>query len=327
MHGPKPKIRIFYGILLLTLLFNNKVSGQQLAQKGLYMLDPYSFNPAFGGLNNGLTVTGDFRKQWSNIAGKPVSEFVTAHMPLLNINSGVGLSFIHESIGAGKNIEGSFSYNYILPRTGPVFISVGAGIGLISRQLDGTVLRTPEGTYETVINHNDPDIPDSKLADNNGIINLGVAMRVGLLELGISSYQTLSFGLSKKENYHYNPAHHLTLYTSYFYNFDENWKIVPNVLVKYDLATVQSELDIHLYNKNIFGGVGVRGYNSNSIDAIKIILGGRISEKIMVAYNYESPINGIKTYSGSTHELLFQYRIPTNIIERQKEKLIYHPRM
>ncbi|MEO5583434.1 MAG: PorP/SprF family type IX secretion system membrane protein [Saprospiraceae bacterium] len=321
------KFDALFLILLYIICNGNPIQGQQLAQKGLYMLDPYSFNPAFGGLNNGLTVTGDFRKQWSDIEGRPVSEFVSAHMPLLNLNSGVGVNLIHEGIGASKIIEGSFSYNYILPQTGPLFLSIGGGLGMISRQLDGNILRTPDGNYETSINHNDPNIPTTKISDNNGVINLGLAMRIGLLEMGISSYQTVAFRISNKDNYHYSPAHHFTLYTSYFYTFNENWKIVPNALIKYDMASLQTELDIHLYNKNIFGGVGIRGYNSKSIDAIKIIIGGRITEKIMVAYNYESALSGIKTYSGNSHELLLQYRIPANLIERQKEKLIYHPRM
>mgnify|MGYP003548701211 FL=1 len=84
------------------------------------MLDPYSFNPAYGGLNNGLTLTGDFRNQWSNLQGKPLGGYFTAHSPLLNLNSGVGFSFSTESIGASNNTEGSFSYNYILPIS-PIF--------------------------------------------------------------------------------------------------------------------------------------------------------------------------------------------------------------
>lgn len=57
------------------------------------------------------------------------------------------------------------------------------------------------------------------------------------------------------------------------------------------------------------------------------MVGGRITERILVAYNFESPISELKLYSGNTHELLLQYRIQANIIQREKEKLIYHPRM
>ena len=62
----------------LILITNQNSYAQQLAQKGLYMLDPYSFNPAYGGLNNGLTLTGDFRNQWSNLQGKPLGGYFTA---------------------------------------------------------------------------------------------------------------------------------------------------------------------------------------------------------------------------------------------------------
>ncbi|MBK7602532.1 MAG: PorP/SprF family type IX secretion system membrane protein [Saprospiraceae bacterium] len=310
----------------LILITNQNSYAQQLAQKGLYMLDPYSFNPAYGGLNNGLTLTGDFRNQWSNLQGKPLGGYFTAHLPLLNLNSGVGFSFSTESIGASNNTEGSFSYNYILPIS-PIFLSIGGGIGLSSRQLDGSILKTPDGQYENNVNHNDPNIPIDKVSANNGVINLGIVIRTGLLEIGLSSYQTVSTGISKNEKYNYKPVDHYLLYASYFYTFNENWKIVPNALIKYEKSALQSDIDIHLYNKNIFGGVGIRGYNSNSLDAIKVMVGGRITERILVAYNFESPISELKLYSGNTHELLLQYRIQANIIQREKEKLIYHPRM
>ena len=309
----------------MSIAVKSELFSQQFAQRGLYMLDPYSFNPGYGGLNNGLSITGNFRRQWSNLEGKPVSEYISAHMPLRNINSGIGVNFNHDAIGASNIVEGSLSYNYILPL--PVFLSVGGGIGLSSKRLDGNLLRTPEGNYENGVDHQDPNIPNTKISSNNGIVNLGIVMRAELLELGLSSMQTLSFKANNKEAYYYKPYNHLIFYGSYFYSLEENWKIVPNILLKYDFNSLQTDVDIHLYNKNIFGGVGVRGFNSKSFDAIKLIIGGRITERIMVSYNFESSISEIKTYSGNTHELLLQYRIPTNFIQRPKEKMIYHPRM
>lgn len=299
--------------------------GQQVIQQGLYMLDPYVFNPAYGGLNNGLTITGNFRKQWNDLPGSPSSQYVTAHAPLMLLNSGIGGHFSHDALGASDITSASLSYNIILPTT--IFISVGGGLGIQSKVLDGSILRTPDGNYENGVNHNDPNIPNGKSNSTNGIVNLGIVARTGLLEIGLSSLQTTKFGKQNKEQYYYQPSNHIMLYGSYFYTLNESWKIVPNALLKYDLKTLQSELDIHLYNKNLFGGVGIRGYNAASFDAVKVTLGGRITERIMVAYNFESPISSIRTYSGNTHELLLQYRIPTNFIQRPKEKMIYHPRM
>lgn len=312
-------------ILSIVVLCLKSSTAQQIVQQGLYMLDPYSINPAYGGLNNGLTLTGNFRKQWSSLDGSPVSQYVSAHMPLKSINSGAGVVFRHDALGASNIIDGSFSYNYILPTT--FFLSVGGGIGLSSKRLDGSILKTPDGNYENGIDHQDPNIPDGKISSNNGLINLGVLLRLNTLELGISSIQSVGFKLNNAEFYQYRPYHHLTMYASYFYSIDEDWKIVPNALFKYDFNVMQTDLDIHIYNNNLFGGIGARGYNTNSFDAIKLIIGGRISEKLMVSYNFESPISSINTYSGSTHELLLQYRIPTNLIQRTKEKMIYHPRM
>lgn len=312
----------FFTILILSVY---SATGQQMAQYGLYMLDPYSFNPAFGGLNNDLTLTGNFRRQWSEIPGRPSTQYLSAHMPLRELNSGVGLMFTHDELGASKMNAATFSYNYVLPIH--FFVSLGGGLGLISRSIDGELLRTPEGNYENTINHNDPNIPVGNSGSTNGILNLGLLTRLNALEIGISAYQTTKFGKRNKDQYYYKPYTHLILYGTYYYEMNENWKLLPSVLIKYDLSTIQSELDIHVYNKNLFGGIGIRGYNKTSVDAIKFILGGRISERIMLSYNFESSISPIKVYSGNTHELLLQYRIKTNFKEREKEKIIYHPRI
>lgn len=316
---------IFFLFSSLPFYIPSMASAQQLIQQGLYMLDPYNINPAYGGLNNSITVTGDFRKQWTEINGRPQSQYITLHAPLHSLNSGIGAQFTHDQLGASKITSGMVSYNYYLPT--PILISIGGSIGLTSKKLESDILLTPDGKYEIDINHNDPNIPNISTTSNNGIINLGIFTRINAWEIGLSGYQTTKLGKRNTENYYYQPYRHIILYSGYTYNIDEDWKIAPSLLIKTDIITLQSELDIHVYNNNIFGGIGVRGYNKNSIDAVKLVLGGRLSEHLLLAYNFESSIGNIKTFSGNTHELLLQYRIKTNIIKRPKEKIIYHPRM
>ncbi|MCO6459881.1 MAG: PorP/SprF family type IX secretion system membrane protein [Saprospiraceae bacterium] len=299
--------------------------GQQFNQQGLYMLDPYSFNPAYGGLNNSLTITGNFRKQWSEIPGQPTSQYLSFHSPIHSISGGFGGQFTNETIGASRLTGGLATFNYFLPT--PFLLSVCGGIGFISRALDATIITTPEGKYENGINHNDPHIPNIPTNSSNGVINLGIFSRFGSFEIGLSSYQTTYLGSSKNDSYHYRPYHHLILYSGYYYSINEDWSLSPTLLLKTDFVSLQSELDIHLYNKNIFGGIGFRGYNKSSIDAVKVIIGGRISERLLVSYNFESAIGAVKKYTGNTHEILLQYRIKTNFIQKPKEKIIYHPRM
>ncbi|KXK18361.1 MAG: PorP/SprF family type IX secretion system membrane protein [Saprospiraceae bacterium] len=320
------KFHFLTGVLLmLTIALAHKVNAQQIAQHGLYMLEPYRYNPAFGGLNNALTITGNFRRQWAELPGRPSTQYISAHMPLRTINSGVGLNFKNDELGATRISAATMSYNYILPLR--VFVSVGVGLGLNTSSINGDLLRTPEGNYENGINHNDPNIPAGKSSSTNGTLNLGIVSRINAIELGLSAIQTTSIGKRNSDLYYYKPYTHLILYTAYYYQIDDNWKILPSALLKYDLATIQTELDILAYNKNIFGGIGIRGYDNSSIDAVKVMLGGRITERILVAYNFEGNISKERAYIGNTHELLVQFRIKTNFKTTKREKIIYHPRI
>lgn len=327
MTRQKHFYQIIRNTIVLLILSGGLLHGQQFRQQGLYMLDPYQSNPAFGGLNNSLTMTGDFRRQWSELTGAPIGQFVSANMPLYAIQSGVGINLFHETLGASRAISGDVSYNYIFTQFEGFLLSAGVGLGVRSNQIDGSRLRTPDGNYENIINHNDPNIPITNSTANSMVIVSGLALRSANFELGLGSYQTIGATISKEMNYNYAPANHLTLYGSTFLRIIDDWMLSPNLLLKYDFRVLQTEIDVLAYYGNLFGGLGMRGYSGNSSDAFKVILGGRITEKIQVAYNYEMTISGLKSVAGNTHELLIQYRIPASSLTKQREKIIYHPRM
>lgn len=119
------------------------IAAQQLPQYGLYMFEPYSFNPAYGGMNNSISVSADIRKQWSGLAGAPSSQYLTVHMPIYSLNSGVGLMLNNEELGANHQFQGQLSYNYVMSNLAAGLISIGASVGLINRNMDGSEIRTP----------------------------------------------------------------------------------------------------------------------------------------------------------------------------------------
>jgi len=100
--------------IFLLLGMTTQVWAQQPSQYSLYMLNPYGYNTAYAGLDESLSITGVFRKQWVNLPGSPMSFQFNAHMPLEYINSGVGLSVEHDRLGAQFYTHVQGSYNYII---------------------------------------------------------------------------------------------------------------------------------------------------------------------------------------------------------------------
>lgn len=301
------------------------IAAQQLPQYGLYMFEPYSFNPAYGGMNNSISVSADIRKQWSGLAGAPSSQYLTVHMPIYSLNSGVGLMLNNEELGANHQFQGQLSYNYVMSNLAAGLISLGASVGLINRNMDGSEIRTPGGNYENSIQHNDPLLYPGAENYFGSTLGCGIFYRASAVEVGLSYSQIISLPIQNK-TFTYNPAAHLILYASYFYKINEDWKIVPAVLLKYNAAVIQSDLDLQIYRNNLIGGLGLRGYSSKSLDCFKINLGGRLSERLLIGYSYEATLSGLKSYSDNTHELFIQYRLPVKMLKKA-ENVIYHPRM
>ncbi len=78
-------------ISILVLVFCTSSKAQQPAQFSLFMLNKYAYNNAYNGLDESLSITGVFRKQWLGFTGTPLNINFNAHLPVEFINRGVGI--------------------------------------------------------------------------------------------------------------------------------------------------------------------------------------------------------------------------------------------
>ena len=140
---------------------------QQAPQYSMYMLNKYNYNPAYAGLDNSLSITGVYRKQWVNVESSPVTQNINAHMPLYYLGGGFGINIENDQLGAERNTSGLISYNYFVPVSKKSLLSFGIGGGVIQKSLDGSKLRAPDGIYspdQPNIDHMDDFIPIGKVS-------------------------------------------------------------------------------------------------------------------------------------------------------------------
>jgi type IX secretion system PorP/SprF family membrane protein len=304
---------------------------QQAPQYSLYWLDPYLYNPACAGLENTLIATGIYRQQWSGLKGAPATQHADVHMPLLFINSGVGLKIENDEIGAHRTTSALATYDYQLELGRNVQLSVGVSAGYLQYVLDGDKLRAPDGTYEPAgtFTHNDPGLPEGKLQAGSPILEAGIYLKAKKLEIGAAVQPVFAPVLraTSAGGFRLSPSKHYLLSASYTFTAGENLLIIPCALVKSDITETQSEISVTMrYRENIFAGVSFRGFGNTAKDAVVLAGGLRLSEKTILGYAFDISLSALNTVSRGSHELLLRYSLNKSIGAGKLPPVIYNPR-
>lgn len=317
----------YWFTLLIASLITTLSIAQQPAQYSLYMLNPLGWNPAYAGMENSLSITGVFRKQWTGLEGSPTTQNISAHMPLYIARGGIGINVENDEFGAERWTAGTISYNF-QKELGSSILAIGASAGMIQRELDGSKIRTPDGEYIEPgnPNHNDPILPLNAETASVPTFGAGIYFINERLEAGFSvrniaegqaEFSTLT--LSLKRNFNFNIGAH--------FDIGRMLSVHPYALLRSDLTQTQVDFSVILrYNDNIFGGASFRGYNSNSTDAVAILAGFKLSEKLTLAYAYDLTLSDLNTVSNGSHEISLNFNLNKRIGEGKLPPIIYNPR-
>jgi len=304
----------------------NAAVGQQSSLSSLYMYNKYEFIPAYGGLEGSLYLTGNYRSQWQELVGKPVTQRINAHVPVYFLKGAMGASINNRKQGPQGITDFKVSYNYVLSRSWGIF-SAGANLGFFQYRLDGSVLRTPDGTYiDGIIDHHDLLLGEDLKASVGGSYGFSLFFINDFVETGISFQQTPTYKINLDEgSFRYQPTINFYAETP-IYIFDE-YKLSPSILIQSDL--IQTQVDIAVtasYSGNIFGGIGTRGYSNNTFDSILLIAGWRFDKNYSLAYAFDVGVSALRTVHQGTHEIQLNYNLNKKIGAGLPPKVIFNPR-
>ncbi|MFK7951054.1 MAG: PorP/SprF family type IX secretion system membrane protein [Saprospiraceae bacterium] len=311
-----------YLFLSAFLLVSFCAFAQQPVQYSLYMLNQYNFNSAYAGLDESVSATGVFRQQWLGLEGSPQTQDFNVHMPLYFIKGAFGLGIENDALGAERNLKITAAYNY-QQELGNGFISAGIRGGMLQKTLDGTVL-VPRDQDQT-----DNYIPIGIETSMAPILDAGVYYKGESMQIGLSANNLLQnsvdFALDEPTSIDFLRNYFFT----FAYNFDVGTKfnISPSLLVKSDIQEIQTDFSaIVEYNDNIMLGASFRGYNSNTIDAVVIMAGMKVTSNVTVAYAYDLPISGLSATNTGSHEIMLNYNLNKIFGAGVPPKVIYNPR-
>jgi len=315
---------VFFGIITNCI-------GQQAVQYSQYMLNPYQFNVAHAGLENSLVATLAVRKQWLNLNNSPSSQNLTLHLPFYFLKGGIGMSIENDVLGVTNNSRLTVSYNYIHPITEKIKLSVGLGGGFAQHRVDGSKLRTSDGTYEpSAFDHKDPILLASNQSAISPTFQAGVILQVDRLKLGLSGINLLenTYDLeSIDRNVIFTDRRQFFANVVYDYSINPSLSLMPSILLKTDLIEQQIDytLVVHIEDKYLLGG-SYRGLNGDTQDAVAILAGIKLKENFTLSYSYDLGLSDLKSVQSGSHEMLITYDLNKNIGAGRLPNIIYNPR-
>lgn len=317
-----------YGCIIVICFSSVVLScAQQPSQYSLYIFNRMAVNPAYAGMEDMLSVTGVLRRQWVDLEGSPSSQHINFHAPLPIINSGFGLSLENDALGFEKNLSVMGAYNYQI-YLGNGTLAIGVGGGVLQKTLDGSKLRTPDGDYTdgNVVDHRDNLLPIGSVLASTPVVEAGIYYKSQLIEVGVSMRNILEQPLA------FSTVNILPIRT-YFFTATAHlegrgaFSIHPSILLKSDVIQTQIDFSaIARYNDNIYFGASFRGYNSKTTDALAMIGGLQLSEKLRVMYSYDLTLSEIRNVSSGSHEIMLNYSINNPFGKSRPPQIIHSPR-
>ncbi len=319
-------LKLSLNVLFLLLIVSTSLRAQHRSLSSLYMLNKYDRITAYGGLEGSLHVTGNYRSQWQGLESSPVSQRLNAHVPLYFLRGAAGAKIENHSQGPQSLLNFQLSYNYVQPFSWGI-LSAGVSFGAFQYRIDGEQLRTPGGVYtDFITNHNDNRLSEIMNSSVGASYGISVYLIVRNFETGLEVSQVPSYGISLREG-EFNYSSLINWYTEgNFYIFNE-YKIKPSLLIQSDLVNIQTDVNVLVeYSGNIFGGIGMRGFSPNTIDAIIPVLGWKFNENYRLAYAFDIGVSALRTVHQGTHEIQLVYNLNKKIGAGLPPKIIYNPR-
>jgi type IX secretion system PorP/SprF family membrane protein len=248
---------------------------------------------------------------------------------LYKLNSNVGFHVLNDRIGLMRSTYFAVDYAYNLRFKQSQF-SFGLAAGFIQANLRASQIRTPDGNYDGGVNHNDDLIPNT---DQGGLapdVSVGIFYQWRNLRIGVSTLQLLNSQVNISDvsgTGAINYSRTFVSYVDYEFNFGTKFSLRPAVAMKTDFKQIQMDYQaIFGYNDRFFAGLGYRGYNNPSNDAVMVLIGFKVIRNLQVNYSYDATTSELNGFSNGSHELSAHFRLKITDKTVDRGKIIYNPR-
>lgn len=276
-----------------------------------------TYNPAFYGVEKQYKFATNYRAQWVKLNGAPQTFNILSSFHLPRVNSGVGLNVTYDRIGAFSTTTLQVGYNYLLSIKKKLIIGIGAQAGFEFTNLDGIKLITPDGNYNSGIEHNDDVLNQSIIKTFRPLMNVGISLNSKYLNVGIAYLNAINNNL-KLDGQNANLSTKLggVLQTNINskIKLPKDLYLIPALNLQTDFVNLQTDIQL-LVGYQYFGEIGlnVRGFNKQSFESVSPIIKLTPIKNVGfgIIYSYDINLNSLSVANRNTHEVTLFYQMPS----------------
>lgn len=286
-------------ILIIIITFFLRVSSQSDVKLSSFFLTPISYNPAYAGSYEGITMTSIYSSQWVGFDGAPQTLFINGHGTFLGPNTGLGAEIVHDEIGVTTDTKILVNFAYHINLNDKWRLSMGVKAGGSWYSVDYNRL--------SIENPNEINSLSSEVNENSYIFGTGMYLHTDKFFVGLgvpNLLKTKYYDAFRNTIANSNPNY----YVSMGYKFDlvDNWSFQPIVLTRVTKGSPVNTLLAGTFNWNeeIYGSL-----NIDLKSSVGGFFGVRVAQQFFVGYSYDTSINSFVNVNDGIHTFFLTFRL------------------
>lgn len=276
---------------------------QQLPLYSQSYFNPFLYNPATTGVNEGTNAYLIHRRQWTGIAGSPVTNAFTIDGFMEEKNVGLGVAIFNDAQDITERLGIYTSYAYRLKLNEDMQLRFGLTLGFLDNRIDYSRAVVKDAA--------DPMLMNGQMQRKSALdANVGVSFNWKDLRFGISVPQLIGQHIElatyDAKTYYQLNRHYLgTVSYKWMFNETQQLTLEPMAMIRY-MPNTPAQYDILAqcgWKDMLWLGVAYRSNYAVGINA-RVKLFGNLS----AGYAYDLIISPMKTSAGISHEFMLGYK-------------------
>lgn len=275
---------------------------QQLPQFTSYQLNPFSYNPAFAGVDGTTQMNALIRNQWAGVNEAPETNVLNAYGLLHNEKMAIGGTAFKDAAGPDSRVGLSASYAYHLKVSDKMNLSLGLSLGLLQYRLDHTVI--------IPFDDGDPVFNSGILSSVVPTASFGAYLHGQDFYVSFAAPQILSSSFNVTDDLDNGLlfgglTNHFFLGGGYIKELSSDFDLEPSILLMYaQPAPIAIDVMTKVtYKDYIWSAVSYR-----LEDALSLQIGYDISDQFYIAYGHDFVVSELSSATSGSNEFKLGFR-------------------